>query len=395
MGWESIFGAAATGFGAGFSGGMRDEVLRDEAYEEEKAIMNLKQQHNIEDNIWKQRMADVQWGRELQLADKKMQHEKGLLADEREAEMDNRQWAVENEQGNRQWQTEFAQKAQDNQMGTIGVMAKDLKNLNFSDEEIKNIITATNTRGRHGSKKDIGDITKLQESVDAAYEDYKSGDEFQTQESWKPFGIGDEPGAKPMEKEQFTQQNYPWTHPILYPQGGEPAAGGGAGGGAELPDELSTVLYSALDNAMKSEDPRGSLKGIIDTLPDKMKPFAMNYLEENKGNIGGVKKNLDKQDEGPGLVEGLLSGEIDTSVNIGNAPGEHGVNVGYVIGKAGGAAGEAMVNLPKNVNKLGNKLLDMYGDAWDLSTMTGNGMIDLVKWAYTDLDKQGEAYGVE
>lgn len=76
--WADILGQALAGGGLGFSSSRADTLEQQEAIEEEKAMLNLKRQFQIEDRLWEERMADVQWGREQQLADKQYGREQQL-----------------------------------------------------------------------------------------------------------------------------------------------------------------------------------------------------------------------------------------------------------------------------------------------------------------------------
>jgi len=144
--------------------------------------------------------------------------------------------------------------------------------------------------------------------------------------------------------------------------------------GGQKVDDLITL---ALGNALKSNDPKANVDSIIEGLPEELKGKAIEILRKFKGKTTGEKG-------GSKLVSGLKSGDIDTSVNVGE-----------VIGKLGGKGARAVTKTPENIDKLGNKLLDSYKGLWTLSEKGGQGIFDLVEWAYSgELEDRQKAYGL-
>ena len=82
MGWADILGQALVGGAMGFTGSRADSLEKEEARAEEEAMMNLKRSWQVEDKLWDQRMADVQWGREAKQRDKEMSHQRDMAKDQ-------------------------------------------------------------------------------------------------------------------------------------------------------------------------------------------------------------------------------------------------------------------------------------------------------------------------
>lgn len=106
--WADILGQALAGGGMAYTGSRADSIAQEEARAEEEALMNLKRQYQIEDRMWDQRMADVQWGRQVAENEKSRQHQRDMAKDQQASQNEYKQWAMDFEENRRRYNEEEA-----------------------------------------------------------------------------------------------------------------------------------------------------------------------------------------------------------------------------------------------------------------------------------------------
>ena len=245
MGWADILGQALVGGAMGFTGSRADSLEKEEARAEEEAMMNLKRSWQVEDKLWDQRMADVQWGRQQDLSDRKHEQAKEL----RGMDQDFQSGLLEDKQ---EHDREMQKPSEFEQM--LGAFGKD------------------NTYGLlqskySGEKKDYQvrpqDYINAEENIDAGYTAYVTG-------------LRGEAKNNPKSKKEWAKEEMPKSYGYVY--GSSKKKGDTVKDAVDEVEDSTGTIKERLDRAMSSANKEVAVNSVMEGLDEKQREIAKSYL---------------------------------------------------------------------------------------------------------------------